>query len=100
MPYAWAAARSVLSPPACVLVVSRRLLFGSYSGAQVYAFEQCRAYYGTFFGEPTTKFGLRPSAITDPETIRKLVAFFSWTAWAASAEPVRSWYATEAVTDA
>lgn len=57
-----------------------------YSDAQVYAFEQCRAYYGTFFGEPTTKFGLRPSAITDPEQIRKLVAFFSWTAWAASAE--------------
>ncbi len=57
-----------------------------YTDAQVYAFERCRAYYGTFFGEPTTKFGLRPNAITDPEQIRKLVAFFSWTAWAASAE--------------
>jgi len=55
-----------------------------YSGAQVNAFGQCRAYYAAFFGEPTTKFGLRPSAITDPEQIRKLVAFFSWTAWAAS----------------
>ncbi len=46
-----------------------------YSDAQVNAFGQCRAYYAAFFGEPTTKFGLRPSAITDPEQIRKLVAF-------------------------
>lgn len=57
-----------------------------YSAAQVHGFEECRAYYGSFFGEPTTKFGLRPSAITDPEQIRRLVAFFSWTAWAASAD--------------
>jgi nitric oxide reductase subunit B len=55
-----------------------------YTDAQADAFEQCRAYYAGFFGEPTTKFGLRPSAITDPEQIRQLVAFFSWTAWAAS----------------
>lgn len=55
-----------------------------YTDAQTDAFERCRAYYADFFGEPTTKFGLRPSAITDPEQIRQLVAFFSWTAWAAS----------------
>jgi len=56
-----------------------------YTDAQADAFERCRAYYADFFGEPTTKFGLRPSAITNPEQIRQLVAFFSWTAWAASA---------------
>ena len=56
-----------------------------YTDAQAHAFEECRSYYSGFFGEPTTKFGLRPSAIRDQEQIRKLTAFFSWTAWAASA---------------
>jgi len=56
-----------------------------YTDAQAHAFEECRAYYASFFGNPTTKFGLRRSAIQDPEQIRKLTAFFSWTAWAASA---------------
>jgi len=55
-----------------------------YTDAQAHAFNKCRAYYASFFGEPTTKFGLRPSAIQDPEDIRKLTAFFSWSAWAAS----------------
>ncbi|HVJ07465.1 MAG TPA: cbb3-type cytochrome c oxidase subunit I [Acidisarcina sp.] len=56
----------------------------TYTEAQVYAFEQCRAYYSTFFGEPTTRFGLRPGAIRNQEEIRQLVAFFSWTAWSGS----------------
>jgi nitric oxide reductase subunit B len=55
-----------------------------YTDAQTHAFNECRAYYAAFFGEPTTKFGLRPRAIQDPEEIRKLTAFFSWSAWAAS----------------
>jgi nitric oxide reductase subunit B len=57
----------------------------TYTPAQIHAFEQLRAYYGDFFGEPTTKYGLRPSAIRDPEDIRQLTAFFSWSAWASSA---------------
>ena len=56
-----------------------------YTDSQVNAFEQCRVYYAAFFGEPTTRFGLRPGAIRDPKEIRQLVAFFSWSAWAASA---------------
>lgn len=56
----------------------------TYSAAQVHAFEQCRDYYASFFGNPTSRFGLRPGAIRDPEKIRKVTAFFSWTAWAAS----------------
>ena len=55
-----------------------------YSQAQAIAFEQCRNYYASFFGNPTTRFGLRPDAIRDPEKIRQLTAFFSWSAWAAS----------------
>ena len=56
----------------------------TYTEAQTHAFEDCRRYYAAFFGEPTTRFGLRPKAIRDAEEIRKLTAFFSWTAWAAS----------------
>ena len=56
-----------------------------YSVAQTGAFQKLTAYYAGFFGAPTTKFGLRPNAITDPEKIRQLTAFFSWSAWAASA---------------
>ena len=45
----------------------------------------CGSYYGRYFGEPTTKYGLRPEAISDPGEIRQLTAYFAWTAWAASA---------------
>ena len=57
----------------------------TYTAAQARAFEENLSYYANFFGEPTTKFGLRPNAIRDPEDIRKLTAFFSWTSWAAAA---------------
>lgn len=64
----------------------------TYTDAQTQAFEQCLAYYAGFFGNPTTRFGLRPSAIRDPEQLRKLTAFFSWSAWAAStARPGRAY---------
>jgi nitric oxide reductase subunit B len=53
---------------------------------QAAAFEELRGHYGEFFGEPTTRNGLRPEAISDPEEIRQLTAYFGWTAWAASAE--------------
>jgi nitric oxide reductase subunit B len=56
-----------------------------YTDAEAHAFDESRSYYASFFGEPTTKFGLRPRAIADPEAIRRLTAFFSWSAWAASA---------------
>jgi nitric oxide reductase subunit B len=56
----------------------------TYSAAQADAFEKLVAYYADFFGQPTTKFGLRPNAITDPGRIRQLTAFFSWSAWAGS----------------
>jgi nitric oxide reductase subunit B len=54
------------------------------SAAQADAFQKMTAYYADYFGAPTTKYGLRPSAITDPEQIRRLTAFFSWSAWAGS----------------
>jgi nitric oxide reductase subunit B len=56
-----------------------------FTAAQAHAFEELRKDYGEFFGEPTTKHGLRPNAIRDPEQTRQLTAFFSWSAWASSA---------------
>jgi nitric oxide reductase subunit B len=56
-----------------------------YTPAQVQAFDQLCKHYGNFFGQPTTKYGLRPDAIGSPEQIRQLTAFFSWSAWAAAA---------------
>jgi nitric oxide reductase subunit B len=56
----------------------------AYSAAQAEAFQKLKVYYGEYFGSSTTKFGLRPNAITDPEQIRQLTAFFSWSAWTAS----------------
>ena len=57
-----------------------------FSAAQAGAFEKVREHYAGFFGEPTTRYGLRPGAITDPQEIKELTAFFSWSAWAAAAE--------------
>jgi nitric oxide reductase subunit B len=57
----------------------------TYSAAQTRVFNNLTNYYGGLFGEPSTKYGLRPKAISDPQEIRQLTAFFSWSAWAASA---------------
>jgi nitric oxide reductase subunit B len=56
----------------------------TYTAAQAEAFRKLDVYYAGFLGTPTSKYGLRPSSITDPEQIRQLTAFFSWSAWAAS----------------
>jgi nitric oxide reductase subunit B len=55
-----------------------------FTAAQAAAFGELRGYYGDYFGEPTTRYGLRPGAIEDSEEIRQLTAYFAWTAWAAS----------------
>lgn len=53
---------------------------------QVAAFEDIREHYADYFGEDSTKYGLIPRMITDPEEIHDITAFFGWTAWAAAAE--------------
>ena len=58
----------------------------TYSPAQEKAFVALQGHYYDFFSEPTTKFGLRPSAITDHQDIKQLTAYFSWTAWLAAAQ--------------
>src|SRR3954454_23839889 len=52
---------------------------------QAAAFSELQEHYGEFFAEPTTRNGLPPQAISDPEEIRQLTAYFDWSAWAASA---------------
>jgi nitric oxide reductase subunit B len=57
-----------------------------FTAEQVKAFEEAKQYYGDYFGTDSTKYGLIPKMITDPQEIHELTAFFSWTAWASAAE--------------
>ncbi len=56
-----------------------------YTTAEATAFRQLVTHYRDFFSQPTTRFGLRPTAITNPQQIYDLTAFFSWSAWASAA---------------
>ena len=51
------------------------------TAAQADAFRELRGGYQAFFSNPTTEFGLRPNAITDPDEIHDLTAYFGWSAW-------------------
>src|SRR5579863_4117790 len=63
-----------------------------YTEAQARAFDDLTRYYRDFFDRPTSTYGLRPRAITDPAAVRQLTAFFSWSAWTAAAlRPERSY---------
>lgn len=58
----------------------------TFTAHQARAFDIITRHYADFFGEPSTKYGLRPSYITDPAEIHALTSFFAWTAWASAAE--------------
>jgi nitric oxide reductase subunit B len=55
-----------------------------FTAEQASAFEALTQHYSAIFSQPTTRFGLRPGAITDPDELRQLTAYFAWTAWTAS----------------
>src|SRR5204862_7471038 len=57
----------------------------TYTAAQARAFHLLERYYHRYFANPTTKFGLRPNAITSRAKTDDLTAFFSWSAWSAAA---------------
>jgi nitric oxide reductase subunit B len=57
-----------------------------FTAEQVAAFENARERYAATFGEDSTRNGLIPNMITDPQEIHELTSFFAWTAWAAAAE--------------
>lgn len=46
-----------------------------FTPAQSAAYTKLVVYYGGFFSEPSTRFGLRPKAISNPTEIRQLTAF-------------------------
>ena len=56
-----------------------------FTAGQANAYRELVPYYTKFFAEPTTRFGLRPGAITDPAQTRELTSFFAWSAWVAAA---------------
>jgi nitric oxide reductase subunit B len=57
-----------------------------FTAEQVSAFKAAQDYYADFFGTNSTKYGLLPELITDPQEIHDLTAFFGWTAWASAAQ--------------
>jgi nitric oxide reductase subunit B len=56
-----------------------------FTSAQAEAYRRLCDYYYKFFSEPTTRFGLRPNAISDTNDTRMLTAYFGWSAWVAAA---------------
>ncbi len=57
-----------------------------FTDRQAQAFDAIERHYAAFFGEDSTKYGLRPRLITSGADIHDLTAFFAWTAWASAAE--------------
>ena len=55
-----------------------------FTSAQGRAWSTLQTHYAETLGEPSTKFGLRPGAVANPDDIRQLTSYFAWTAWAAS----------------
>lgn len=85
-------ARGVGDPSAATVELMRTNRYDAATGVltytpeQVAAFEAIRQHYAEVFADPTTRYGLLPDLITDPQQIHELTAFFSWTAWASAAQ--------------
>lgn len=56
-----------------------------WSATRAAAHDELVKYYGTVFQQEKVYGGLQARAIHDPEEVRKLTAFFAWTAWTATA---------------
>jgi nitric oxide reductase subunit B len=55
-----------------------------FTAPQADAHRDLVGYYSKFFAEPSTRYGLRPGAISDPTQAHDLTAFFAWSAWASA----------------
>jgi len=53
---------------------------------QVSAIDRLTAYYGDVFSEGRNEYAIPRGALTNPDKLRQMSAFFWWTAWAASTE--------------
>ncbi len=58
----------------------------TFTDKQAAAFHHIQRHYAAYFGENSTKYGLRPRLITDKAQIHDLTSFFAWTAWASAAQ--------------
>jgi nitric oxide reductase subunit B len=58
----------------------------AWTASRAAAHRELTDYYQVVFRNSVTQAGRQPDWITDPEHIRKLVAFFAWTAWTATAD--------------
>jgi nitric oxide reductase subunit B len=50
------------------------------------AFDEQVAYWTNYFVDPAKNGGLSKRVVADPDELRKLTAFFVWTAWASAAQ--------------
>ena len=48
------------------------------------AFEELYRYYSDVFTHGRNEYAIQPNALSDPDQLRQMSAFFWWTAWAAS----------------
>lgn len=56
----------------------------AWSAARAGVHRALIAHYQNIFGQARASGGLQAGLITDPEAVRRLTAFFAWTAWTAS----------------
>jgi len=61
------------------------LAYRTYTGEPPIPAQVVDSSQQRYFGQATAKYGLRPTAITDPRQIKRLTAFFCWSAWASAA---------------
>lgn len=57
-----------------------------YTPAQTAAFGQMADFYRQYFTTPFEQRGLKRPHISDPADVHRIAAYFSWAAWAASAQ--------------
>ena len=57
----------------------------SFSPADSASFKRQIAYWRDYFVTPANNGGLKVRAVSDPQELRELTAFFAWTAWASTA---------------
>ena len=57
-----------------------------YTDVEAASYHDQIAKWTAYFSQPVTSAGLPAKYITDPNELRQLTAFFSWTAWASAAK--------------
>lgn len=57
----------------------------SFSAADAASFRRQITYWRDYFVTPANNGGLKVRAVSDPEELRELTAFFAWAAWASTA---------------